>query len=74
MTNLTFPKQLTADHNKILRYNLMTRQPNVLTDTENAPFSGSDSGYSQGSIVVRFRFQNFKLIISFSRFYQIHHP
>ena len=37
----------------------MTRQPNVLTDTESAPFSGSDSGYSQGSIVVRFRFQNF---------------
>ena len=35
----------------------MTRQPNVLTDTESAPFSGSDSGYSQGSIVVRFQFQ-----------------
>jgi len=30
----------------------MTRQPNVLTDTESAPFSGSDSGYSQGSIVI----------------------
>lgn len=41
----------------------MTRQPNVLTDTESAPFSGSDSGYSQGSIVVRFQFKNFKLII-----------
>merc|ERR1712176_1753251 len=27
-------------------------QPNVLTDTESAPFSGSDSGYSQGSIVI----------------------
>jgi len=41
----------------------MTRQPNVLTDTESAPFSGSDSGYSQGSIVVRFHFVNFKLEI-----------
>ena len=41
----------------------MTRQPNVLTDNESAPFSGSDSGYSQGSIVVRFQFKNFKLII-----------
>ena len=39
----------------------MTRQPNVLTDTESAPFSGSDSGYSQGSIVVRFHFQYEKI-------------
>jgi len=30
----------------------MTRHRNALTDTENTPFSGSDSGYSQGSIVI----------------------